>query len=194
MDLPEDIESLKHQVTQGRDIQYLFFWGHQPRSDGRIGPSCLSQWWESPFTLSGRVYRTAEHYMMAEKGRLFGDTRAVEDILAATSPKEAKEIGRSVTGYQEPLWEEHRVSLVVRGNVAKFSQNPELGAFLVGTRPFVLVEASPHDRVWGIGLRAADPRVADPALWRGRNLLGFALMKVRSEIQRSAIEYGGCGA
>jgi len=117
--------------------------------------------------------------MMAEKARLFNDKQALEKILAANDPAEAKDLGRTVKGYKEDLWKKHRVDIVVRGNQAKFSQNEKLKAFLKTTGDAVLVEASPHDKIWGIGLEQSHTDAGNPAKWRGLNLLGFGLMEVR---------------
>ena len=114
---------------------------------------CLSQWWPARFSVGGFPYGSAEHYMMVGKARLFGDTEALERILAARSPAEAKNLGREVGGFEEGVWDVHRFDIAVAGNVAKFEQDPGLREYLVDTRDRVLVEASPLDRVWGIGLR-----------------------------------------
>ena len=123
--------------------------------------------------------------MMAEKARLFRDDDALERILSAKSPAESKAIGRSVRGFVEADWQAHRYAAVVRGNLAKFSQHPELRSFLLATGNKVLVEASPVDRVWGIGLAATDSKAEDPLAWRGLNLLGFALVEVRRMLAAS---------
>lgn len=99
--------------------------------------------------------------------------------MAAPSPSAAKKLGRRVRGFDDATWNERRYSIVVRGNVAKFAQHPDLRDFLLGTKNRVLVEASPVDRIWGIGLAEDDERAVDPKQWQGLNLLGFALMKVR---------------
>ena len=114
--------------------------------------------------------------------RLFKYEEALERILAAKSPAEAKHLGRLVRGFDDDRWAQDCFALVTAGNVAKFGQHPELRAYLLGTASRVLVEASPLDRVWGIGLAAEDPRAADPRQWRGGNLLGFALMQAREEL------------
>ncbi|SHE75766.1 NADAR family protein [Streptoalloteichus hindustanus] len=176
------VEELGEVLRGGGRVRYLFFWGHQPPRSGGVGPSCLSQWWPAPFEVDGVRYRTAEHYMMARKAALFGDERAAERIVAAEHPAQAKEIGRLVRGFDEELWAAHRFGIVVDGNLAKFGQNPELRAYLLGTGDRVLVEASPLDRVWGIGLAADDERANRPEAWRGPNLLGFALMAVRAQL------------
>ncbi len=172
-------EALITAITSGFQPEYLFFWVHQPRQDGQIGKQCLSQWWPSPFEVNGILYPTAEHYMMAEKARLFGDDVIAEKIISTAQPDVAKKLGRAVKGFDEKKWAEHRFAIVMRGNEAKFGQNTDLKEFLLNTRKRVLVEASPFDRVWGIGLTEDDPAAVEPAQWQGLNLLGFALMKVR---------------
>jgi len=129
------------------------------------------------------VYPTAEHYMMAEKARLFEDNSTREKILSAGHPRAAKQLGREVRDFNEEIWAQHRYAIVVRGNEAKFAQNDELKLFLLNTKNRILVEASPVDRIWGIGLAADDPHVENPENWKGLNLLGFALMQVRAQLQ-----------
>jgi ribA/ribD-fused uncharacterized protein len=131
--------------------------------------------------------------MMAGKARLFGDTAALERVVAASHPREAKSEGRKVRGFDEGRWLAHRYGLVVRGNVEKFGQHPELREFLLRTGERVLVEASPLDRIWGIGMAAADERVTDPSAWRGLNLLGFALMEARARLRAEGGGRDGTG-
>ncbi|MGW0012291.1 NADAR family protein [Streptomyces tendae] len=176
-------EALLARVRAGARIKYLCFWGHRPRPDGSIGPSCLSQWWPSPFTVDGVEYATAEHWMMAGKARLFADAEAERRVLAAAHPAGAKKAGRLVRGFDEAVWERERFRIVVEGSVHKFASDPALRAFLLGTGGRVLVEASPVDRVWGIGLAADDEAAQDPERWRGPNLLGFALMAARERLR-----------
>ncbi|MYS93928.1 MULTISPECIES: NADAR family protein [Streptomyces] len=178
-------DALIKAVRAGARIKYLHFWGHRPRPDGRIGASCLSQWWPAPFTVDGVEYATAEHWMMAGKARLFEDAAAERAVLAAGHPAEAKKAGRLVRGFDEARWERERFRIVVEGNVHKFGAHPGLREFLLGTGDRVLVEASPVDRVWGIGLAADDEAAADPERWRGPNLLGFALMEARERLRGS---------
>lgn len=123
--------------------------------------------------------------MMAEKARLFGDSEAREKILGAPSPAAAKKLGRTVRGFHQQRWAKARFDIVVAGSTAKFGQNPTLAAFLVGTRDRVLVEASPTDRIWGIGLAATNAAAERPEDWRGLNLLGFALMEARRRLVAS---------
>ncbi|MGV9236013.1 NADAR family protein [Streptomyces nigra] len=174
---------LKQEVRTGARVKYLHFWGHRPLPDGRVGASCLSQWWPSPFTVDGVRYATAEHWMMAGKARLFRDAEAERLALAAEHPAEAKKAGRLVRGFDDAVWARERFRIVVEGSVHKFAAHPELGGFLLGTGERVLVEASPLDRVWGIGLAATDQGAADPERWKGPNLLGFALMEARERLR-----------
>jgi len=161
-------------LTSGE--RFLFFW----KPDPEHANSCLSQWWPSPFEVDGLTFDSAEHYMMWGKATLFGDERTAERILAASTPKQAKDLGQQVRNFDQATWDAHRTEIVVAGNVHKFRQHDDLRAFLLGTGDRVLVEASPLDRIWGIGLREDDPRAEDPAQWRGLNLLGFALGDVRN--------------
>lgn len=177
------LTGLTKRVARGERVRFLHFWGHRPLPDGRIGPSCLSQWWPAPFTVDGTVFGTAEHYMMWRKAVLFDDREVAGQILAARQPSQAKALGRQVHGFDGQIWQEHRFQIVVAGSVAKFGQHPQLAGYLLGTGDRVLVEASPVDRVWGIGLAAADERANRPAQWRGLNLLGFALMRARAQLR-----------
>ncbi|MGW6568778.1 NADAR family protein [Streptomyces sp. NPDC054975] len=183
-----EIEALTQQVRRGERVRFLPFWGHRPSPDGRLSASCLSQWWPSPFEVDGVRYATAEHWMMAAKARLFDDPEAERAALSSRSPAEAKKAGRLVRGFDETVWERERFGIVVEGSVHKFASDEALRAFLLGTQGRVLVEASPLDRVWGIGLAADDPRATDPTRWRGLNLLGFALMEARERLR--AVEGG----
>ncbi|MFE9170183.1 NADAR family protein [Streptomyces kebangsaanensis] len=179
-------EALVRAVRAGGQVRYLHFWGHRPRPDGRVGASCLSQWWPSPFVVDDVPYATAEHWMMAGKARLFADAEAERRVLAARHPAEAKKAGRLVRGFDELTWERERFRIVVEGGVHKFTAHPELRDFLLATGDRVLVEASPVDRVWGIGLAATDESATDPERWRGPNLLGFALMEARRRLRAGA--------
>lgn len=179
------VDQLLSAIRDGGQPKYLLFWGHQPPPAGGTGKDCLSQWWPAAFTVDGVSYPTAEHYMMAAKARLSGDTESAAQILAAPHPGAAKALGRQVRGFDEQRWEQRRFDVVVAGNLAKFGQHPQLRDFLAGTGSRVLVEASPRDRIWGIGLTADDEQARSPELWPGLNLLGFALMEVRHQLSAS---------
>jgi ribA/ribD-fused uncharacterized protein len=178
----ERLASLRADESTGRTIDVFPFWGHTPPRDGSVGRACLSQWYAAPFTVDGPTYPTAEHWMMAGKARLFGDEQGLAAVLAAPDPARAKAAGRKVRGYDERAWRAARYDIVVAGNLAKFGQHADLRDFLVATGDKVLVEASPHDLIWGVGLAAEHPDVRRPIAWRGLNLLGFALMDVRERL------------
>lgn len=180
--LPQSVADLVSAADAGIAHDFTFFWGHRSRRDGVLGPSVLSQWYPAPFAVDGIIYPTAEHYMMAEKARLFGDSAVLAEILATEDPRGAKALGRRVMHFDEARWNDAAFATVVRGNAAKFTQNESLGAVLRDTGTSVIVEASPVDTVWGIGLAADDPRATDPRQWNGSNLLGFALMAVRATL------------
>lgn len=171
------------QAGSGTRLKYLFFWGHEPQRDGSIGAGCLSQWWPSLFNVDGRAFATAEHWMMWSKAMLFGDNETAGLILAVDQPHRAKALGRQVRGFDQKTWAAQRFEIVVAGSVAKFSQHKDLGEYLAGTGDRVLVEASPVDAIWGIGLASDDPGATDPTQWRGENQLGFALMRARQLIR-----------
>jgi ribA/ribD-fused uncharacterized protein len=182
-EVPETVDDVIELARSGRRLKYVFFWGHRPQRDGSIGTGCLSQWWPSAFTVDGVRFSSAEHYMMWRKALLFGDEETARLIVAASHPRQAKLLGRRGRGFDEQTWVQHRWSIVTQAGVAKFGQRPELRDFLVGTGERILVEASPTDRIWGIGLAATDERTADPAQWQGLNLLGFALMAAREQLR-----------
>ena len=191
MDVIRDMAGLRACLQHGRQMEYLFFWGNHPNADGSISETCLSQWYAAGFELDGVQYRTAEHFMMAEKARLFGDEVALAKVMRSRFPAEVKKFGREIAAYRDEVWAAQRFGVVVRGNLAKFRQNPDLLAWLLSTGEKVLVEASPSDAIWGIGVAEEHPFAVNPKLWPGQNLLGFALMEVRSllsvEQQRAVV-------
>jgi len=173
---------LAAMIGAGAEPQWRLFFGHRARNTNSVDEACLSQWWPAPFRIGGITYPTAEHWMMAAKARLFGDDNAWVRVVSTTDPAETKRAGRSVRGFDETTWAAMRFGLVVAGNYAKFTQNPQLRAFLAATAGEVLVEASPYDRVWGAGVAASHRDARDPSAWPGLNLLGFALMRVREQL------------
>lgn len=162
--------------------EYLFFWGHHAK-EGKISKACLSQWYPCNFTVDGVPYNSAEQYMMAEKARLMGDSSTLELILSCTDPNEIKALGKIVKNFDEGIWFKHRSKIVAKGNYYKFLCNTELKEFLICTGEKILVEASPYDTIWGIGMKEDDPNATNPYRWKGENLLGFALMEVREKLK-----------
>jgi ribA/ribD-fused uncharacterized protein len=161
---------MSHVTEKG---SFVFFWSGWP-----------SQWYPADFAIDGVEYGCAEQFMMAEKARLFGDKEALHAILRTDSPVEQKALGRTVRDFDEARWTGACREVVYRGNIAKFSQNPDLLELLLVTGDKTLVEASPKDRIWGIGLAADDPRAMNRSAWRGKNWLGEVLMRVRAELWR----------
>jgi len=176
------VEELVTITRRGGRPKFVFFWSHEPRPDGQLSAACFSQWWPVRFTADNEVFGSAEQYMMWRKARLFGDEKHAAAILQVRSPAQAKALGRQVTGFDESVWVQHRWDIVVAASVAKFGSDERLGRYLLGTKRRVLVEASPVDRIWGIGLAADSDKAGDPARWRGLNLLGFALMDARERL------------
>ena len=174
--------TIKNIQNTGKSVKYLFFWGHQPSKDGMVTKSCFSQWWLADFIVDNITYKSAEHYMMAEKARLFDQYEMREKIIETKSPAAAKKLGRQVEKFNVNTWEENRFEIVKKANFYKFSQHPELKEFLLQTKKRILVEASPVDSIWGNGLPFDHDNASNPKKWRGLNLLGFALMGVRDEL------------
>jgi ribA/ribD-fused uncharacterized protein len=153
--------------------RFVFFWGGWP-----------SQWHKCRFRVGALEYNCCEQFMMAEKARVFADWEAEAAILATPNPRQQKALGRKVRNFDADVWNSVCRGIVYRANLAKFEQNGELYDLLMGTGDRTIVEASPQDAIWGIGLRQDDPRAHDPAQWRGTNWLGVALMQVRDELRR----------
>ncbi|MDN3238768.1 NADAR family protein [Glycomyces tritici] len=183
--LPRSVDEAVALTSAGQSFEYVHFWGHSPNADGSAGRGCLSQWWPASFSEDEHRFASAEHYMMAHKAWLFDDDAGARKILAAGHPGEAQSLGRKVRGFDQRTWEAERFGIVVRANLAKFGQHDDLRAYLLGTGDRVLVEASPRDRIWGIGLGETDPLAASPHTWKGLNLLGFALMQTRAQLAAS---------
>jgi ribA/ribD-fused uncharacterized protein len=159
---------------------FVLFWGGWP-----------SQWYpageKSPlpasFIVDGIKYPFAEMWMMAEKARFFGDEKTLAKILKSKYPKAVKDLGREVTPFSASKWDKVSPSIVYEGNLEKFGQNAGLKRLLLATGDKTIVEASPDDTIWGIGMYASDPRATKPSQWLGKNLLGKALMKVRKTLR-----------
>lgn len=174
-----DIKWLTDNFESGDTLKFIYFWGHTNKFNEEIGKFCFSQWFESPFTIDNKTYKTSEHWMMAQKALLFGDKKNFDKIINCDKPGEAKELGRQVLGFDDQVWNDNRFEIVKIGNIHKFNQNPDLADYLLQTGDRVLVEASPVDIIWGIGLSQDSQDIDNIYAWRGLNLLGFALMEVR---------------
>lgn len=144
-----------------------------------------SNWYPASFfdAVTGTKFANTEQHMMWAKAMLFQNFELAMRMLQVTDPAELKKMGREVQGYDDALWTEHRLHVVTEGNFLKFSQNPKLGLELLATGDRIIAEASPVDKIWGIGLEESDPRCLDQAQWQGQNLLGLALMAVRDRLR-----------
>ena len=151
---------------------YIFFWG-----------GIYSQWYHAPFVINDIGYNCAEQYMMARKAFMFDDYSILHRIMQTPDPKEQKALGRKVHGFDATAWSEVATMVVFRGNLAKFSQNDNLKAAILQSDNKIIVEASPYDKIWGIGLAEDDPKRFDQENWLGKNLLGQVLMEVRGAIR-----------
>lgn len=140
----------------------------------------LSNFYTAPFTLRGQQFKTSEQGFMYLKALLMGDSASAAKILKATIPARAKALGREISPWNQELWNREKYEIMKEVLTAKFTQNYALGKLLVATGDVGLVEASPTDRIWGIGRSVADAKKGLP--WRGENLLGKALMDVRWEL------------
>lgn len=150
----------------------------------------FSQWYPAKFTLDGTTYASTEQFMMAHKAKLFGDAEIYVSIMATDDPKVIRELGRKVKDFAAPVWAEYKYAIVCAANYLKFTQNRALKEALLTTGDAMLVEASPYDRIWGVGLSADDPLIKNPCAWKGKNLLGEALMEVRDVIRSKTLEKG----
>ena len=173
----------KFDKGETETLNYIFFWGHTNKSSRPTGEFVLSQWYPSPFAVSGIVYKTAAHWMMARKALLFGDRDTFKKILVAERPEEVRALSQYIKGFDELKWVEWRYEIVKEGNFHKFNQNKKLRAYLLNTGDSILVETNPVDEVWGIGLTPDSKFLKNPYAWNGLNLLGFALMEVREYLK-----------
>lgn len=162
--------------------KYKFFYG-----------GVFSQWYACSFEVDGVKYNCAEQYMMQQKAVLFGDEHCEKKIMATSSPKDQKAFGKQVKNFNKEKWDQVARDIVYKGNYFKFTQNKGLLAEMMKSKGFVLVEASPYDPIWGIGLSAKDPRAKDSKTWLGTNWLGEALNKVRDDIESGVYTTEGFG-
>jgi len=142
----------------------------------------FSQWHLCNINIDGLTYSCAEQYMMHQKAMMFQDLKTAKEIMATQNPKIQKELGRKVENFNLTRWNKYARDIVYKGNFWKFVQNPSLLAKLMETKHTWLVEASPHDKVWGIGIGMKDDLKEDPNNWQGANWLGQVLTKVRENI------------
>lgn len=168
---------MPEQTTTTRPVRY--FYCHH-RKDERSRDGYLSNFYYSPFEEDGIKFETSEHYIMYKKAMLMGDMQTALYILGAREPKEAKALGRCVTPWNQGLWNDRMYGILLDALRLKFTQNKAIMYALLTTRGQDLVEASPDDSIWGIGISVEDAEAGAP--WQGENVLGRGLMQIREEI------------
>lgn len=151
--------------------KHVFFWN-----------GIYSQWHKAPMTIDKIEYNSCEQYMMHQKALLFGDSEIAELILTEPNPKAQKSYGRMIKGFDKATWDKNCLAIVYEGNLAKFSQNPDLKEQMLSTENRIFVEASPLDGIWGIDLAEDAESIDDPSYWQGLNLLGQALTLVKAKL------------
>ncbi len=196
VDIPglSDMEVLTHgkysiprwefvEPVHGEDEKFVMFWRSRPHPDGKLAEECMSPWFERKFEADGVTYSLVEQYIVAQKAMLFGDRANLRKIRVNTDPKDLRVISLRIQGVDNAVWQEFSHSISCTGNFLKFSQNPDMKAYLLSTGDATLVEASPYDRTGGIGLDRLDEDATHPDRWLGRNLFGYALMQVRDKLR-----------
>lgn len=170
-------------ASSSNNTNIIGFW--KPREQGY---GFMSQWFVSPFVDDNNTqFRSAEHYMMYHKARVFsqhheGNEALMQRILEEKKPSKTYYLGKRVVGFDQAEWDKHKFNVICKGNMLKFTQNQELRAKLLSTRGHLVAEASPKDTTYGVGFAVTDPEFQNPALWTGRNLLGMALMLTRDAL------------
>lgn len=178
------IDEILEEKAAGIERNNIFFWGHHPSKTGVIGKECFSQWYMAEFYVGHIRYCCMEQYLMSKKALLFGDNETDRKIMEATEQSDIKQLGREVKGFEEEIWSKFKIPIALTGNYYKFSQLEELRKYLLSTGDSLLIEASPYDKIWGIGMNAEEASACGIHQWKGTNLLGFVLMEVRDEIER----------
>ena len=143
----------------------------------------LSNWYLSDFKIDSIKFSSTEQYMMYKKAIVFNDNKIAKEILETTDVSKIKALGRQVSNYNDKYWNGVRHIIIYKGLLEKFSQNKDLKKRLLNTGNDILAECAVQDKIWGIGLSMKDVNRWDMEKWRGENLLGFALMMVREELQ-----------
>lgn len=162
-------ERISHQTQAG----FTFFFS-------RDCP--LSNFYPATFTINGHTFNCAEQFIQHSKAVLFNDQKTAQDIIHEPLPEKQKQLGRQVTNFNAKLWEDSIQKIVTRGLAQKFEENNDLKTFLRNTGSNELVEASPRDTLFGIGLGMSNEAKTDKSKWRGKILQGQMLQKIRSEM------------
>jgi ribA/ribD-fused uncharacterized protein len=185
--LAETVDTLKKAgkipdklKVSGQEVDAYFF--HRPEEPHGY----LSNWYTSPFDLDGMHFSSVEQYIMYRKCMIFGDETSAKAVLATEDTAAQQAIGRKAAGYIGSVWAGMRQMVVLRGLMAKFSQNEDLKQKLLDTGDAYLVECAGSDKIWACGIRLNDDKRFDASNWTGDNILGFALMEVREMLREAA--------
>jgi len=164
---------MKQHEAERKTSTHAYFWN-----------SIYSQWYTTTnqFVENNIKYNNAESYMMYKKALLFNDTEIAQEILKSNHPGTVKRLGRKIKNFDDQKWNDNKLDIVERANYLKFTQNPDLLRMLLADKDLILVEASPQDKIWGIGLHFDDDKVLDENNWNGENLLGKCIMNIRNDI------------
>lgn len=172
-----------------RDIHYIPFWGGVPDIKGVLDDSCLSNWFYRDMVYQGQTFLTAEHAMMWSKAKFFNDHDAMQRILKVKTPREAKMIGREVRNFNQHRWTEESYQIVADVVRAKFlsAGNEDLKAYLLNFPDnTIFIEASPYDKIWGVGMDRNHANIFNPDQWLGDNKLGFILTELHRTLTEKA--------
>lgn len=168
-------------MSVNNESSIILFYGHTPGKPF----ACFSNWYPAEFEKDGIRFSNTEQYMMYRKALLMGDDEIAKEVLSTPDPKSVKALGRKVRNWNEDLWVKNRERIMFDGCLAKFSapENAKMHAELLSTGNKVIAEASPYDKIWGIGMRSTDKGADEVRKWKGLNLLGATLMKVRDTLR-----------
>lgn len=156
------------------------FWN----TSGEFG--CFSNWKKSIFKVGEIEFYNMEQFIMYQKALLFGDVEVAEKILKEKNPKEIKKFGREVKNFNAEIWSRNLFHLCSVGMVEKFNQNPDMKNILISTGNKTIVEASPYDKIWGIGMSETDEDILNMSKW-GENILGKMLCYTRNLINTGVV-------
>jgi len=164
-----DIRVQPERITE----THAYFWN-----------SLYSQWYttSNQFQENGIDYPNAEKYMMVKKANVFKDYKILNEMVKSDNPRLIKKLGRKIKNFDDKTWDKYKIDIVTQASYLKFTQNPELLKIMIEHKDLTLVEASPEDKIWGIGLHFSNDNVLDETKWQGENLLGKCLMKARDRI------------
>ncbi len=186
--ITDSIIELNNKLDNGNSEKFTFFYSSN---------SPFSQWYkcffkgERIFDDSGKFkdepqisFTSAEQYMMYHKAMINIEPEIAVKIMNTNDPRKQKEFGRSLKMEEHDLetWDFYKTEVVYNGNLAKFIQNEDLKQVLFSTKGTTLVEASPNDSIWSIGLAEDDPKAQKRKTWNGNNLLGIILTKIRIDL------------